>query len=158
MINIAPQRRAGKIDDLNDLRAALIHRAADLAEALLGKPNAAIKCKNEKRWGRKGSMAVAVAGPKAGLWADHETGDGGDLFALIIRERGGKFSDAVKYARDFCGMRDNIKTTARPSSSHEGDLDDDQRAQRAVQRFAEAGSVTHPIARRYLERPADVAR
>jgi len=37
---------------------------------------------------------VATAGPKAGLWFDHEAGAGGDMLALIMRERRGGFRDA----------------------------------------------------------------
>jgi putative DNA primase/helicase len=134
-------------NDLDDLRAALIDRAADLAVHLLGQPNPKLKSKCEMRWGNKGSFAVTITGEKAGLWKDHEADVGGDLFALITRQRGGTFPDALKYARDFCGMRIN---TARPSSSPAPD--DDERAKRAVELFNVAGSVDHPIAKRYLER------
>jgi hypothetical protein len=90
--------------DLNALRSALAHRASDLAVALLGSPNPKIKSKGELRYGSKGSFSVTVVGSKAGVWCDNETGKGGDMLALIMRERGCKFPDALTYARDFCGV------------------------------------------------------
>lgn len=134
-------------DDLNDLRATLINRAADLAIDLLGQPNPKLKSKCELRWGNKGSLSVTVAGAKAGLWADHESSTGGDLFALIRRQRGGTFPDAVRYARGFCGMR---ISSARQSSAREPD--DDERAKQAVKLFNVADSIDHAITKLYLER------
>ena len=143
--------------DIDDLRTALIDRAADLAIALLGEPNHAFKSKLEMRWGNKGSMAVTVAGAKAGLWADHERGVGGDLFALIMLERCHRFPDAVRYAREFCGM-DSLRCSssataaARPSSCFSRDVDDDARAKQALAIFEVATTVDHPVAKRYFER------
>jgi hypothetical protein len=92
--------------DLIPLRAALAHRAADLAVALLGSPNPKIKTKGELRYGSKGSFSVTITGPKAGVWCDNESGEGGDLLSLIMRVRGCKFPDALSYAREFCGVRE----------------------------------------------------
>jgi hypothetical protein len=96
--------------DLNSLRAALAHRASDLAVALLGSPNPKIKSKGELRYGSKGSFSVTVAGSKAGVWCDNESGEGGDMLALIMRERRCKFPDALSYAREFCGVRSSSPT------------------------------------------------
>jgi hypothetical protein len=92
--------------DLSALRAALAHRAADLAVGLLGSPNPKIKTKGELRYGSKGSFSVTVTGPNAGVWCDNESGEGGDMLALIMRVHGCKFPDALSYARDFCGVRE----------------------------------------------------
>jgi hypothetical protein len=91
--------------DLSALRAALAHRGAELAVALLGSPNPKIKTKGELRYGSKGSFCVTVAGPKAGIWCDNESGEGGDMLSLIMRAQGCKFPDALSYARNFCGVR-----------------------------------------------------
>jgi hypothetical protein len=139
----------GNNTDLNDLRAALIAHAAALAIDLLGPPNPKLMSKSALRWGNKGSLCVTVAGAKAGLWADHESGAGGDLFALITRQRGGTFPYAIKYARDFCGVRGS-SINAQPVSNPEPD--DDERARRAVELFNVAGSIDHPIVERYLDR------
>ena len=88
-------------DDLAELRAALRARAAEVGEALLGQP--AWRRRSELRWGRRGSLALAIAGERAGLWHDHERGEGGDLLALVMRERRCDFPAALDWARGFVG-------------------------------------------------------
>jgi hypothetical protein len=39
-------------------------------------------------------------------WIDHYAGEGGDMFALIMREQACDFGEAIRWAREFCGMRD----------------------------------------------------
>ena len=87
--------------DLDDLRHRLRRHVQHVALAILGKPN--ITVGSEWRWGRKGSLALAIAGPKQGLWHDHECGGGGDLFDLIQRVRGGDFASAIDIAVDIVG-------------------------------------------------------
>jgi len=55
---------------IETIRAALRARAAAVAECLLGPPSH--RSRAEMRWGRKGSLSLAIAGPRAGLWHDHE--------------------------------------------------------------------------------------
>jgi len=93
---LAPARRWAT-DDLDPLRAALRARCAEVGEALLGPPS--YRSRAEWRWGRRGSLALAVAGAKAGLWHDHERGEGGDVLALVMRERCCDFAEAVRFAR-----------------------------------------------------------
>jgi len=83
------------------LRAAMRTRAAEAAECLLGPPT--FRGRSELRWGRRGSLALAIAGERAGLWHNFEAGTGGDLFDLIQRERCCDFSSALAWARDFLG-------------------------------------------------------
>ena len=83
--------------DIATIRAALRLRAAEVGEALLGKPT--FRCRSELRWGRKGSLSLAIAGPKAGSWYDYELGTGGDILRLIQRERRCGFAEAVRFAR-----------------------------------------------------------
>lgn len=90
-------------EDLDDLRAALKNRAAELAAALLGHPNRVMSSKRQLRFGNKGSLSITIFGAKAGLWYDHESNDGGDLFDLIRRERGGSFANTIEFARGFIG-------------------------------------------------------
>ncbi len=70
--------------------AALI---APVARELLGEPNRALSTRAELRFGSLGSLSVKIAGPKAGLWRDHETGTGGGALDLIA-EHGGARSRA----------------------------------------------------------------
>ena len=71
-----------------DLAARVNYRMADLAQALLGDPNPAHTTKTQLRYGGKGSLAVEVAGPRAGRWYDHEAGVGGDGLELIKHHKG----------------------------------------------------------------------
>jgi hypothetical protein len=105
------------------LRAAIVERATDVAVALLGEPNRRLSSRRQLRFGNKGSVAVEIAGPKAGQWYDYENGIGGDLFDLIQRERGRGFSDAVEYAQEFVGavpvVRAPPRLAPKPPSSQE---------------------------------------
>ena len=85
--------------DLDRLRSDLTQQAEAVAIALLGTP--ATRSRGELRYGRKGSFAIALAGKPAGLWHDHETGTGGDLLALIQRERSCDFPAAVAIASEI---------------------------------------------------------
>jgi Protein of unknown function (DUF3631) len=92
---------ANRRDDAAEIRKALADRAADLAHHLLCEPNAAMSSKHELRFGNRGSLAVIVAGPKAGKFFDHEIGEGGDMLDLIQREYNCSFANALEFARDF---------------------------------------------------------
>lgn len=76
-------------------------RAGDLAEQLLGAPTQ--RGRSEWRWGRRGSFALVVAGERRGQWFDHEAGVGGDLLALIQRERRSTFPEALAWALTSLG-------------------------------------------------------
>jgi len=58
---------------------------------------------NSLRFGNRGSLAVVVSGADAGQWFDHEQGDGGDPFALIMQRLGLQFRDARQWAVDYLG-------------------------------------------------------
>jgi putative DNA primase/helicase len=101
-------------DDIETIRLALRARCAEVAEALLGPPSS--RGRAEYRWGRRGSFALAIAGTKAGLWHDHERGEGGDLIALTMRERRCGFAEAVQFARAFLGASpDPTRRDGRPA-------------------------------------------
>ena len=61
-------------------------RVRELALELLSKPS--FRSADEWRWGRKGSLSLVMSGERAGLWFDHELGQGGgftDLVAYHLR-------------------------------------------------------------------------
>ena len=70
----------------SEIAAQLTERTEDLAVDILGEPTSHNRV--QLRWGRRGSLAVCVAGPKAGQWFDHETDAGGDLLALVRPDTG----------------------------------------------------------------------
>jgi hypothetical protein len=131
-------------------RSALASRAAELAIALLGEPNRAMSSKRELRFGRHGSLAVLVAGPKAGLWRDHEAGTGGDMLGLIMTERGGGFRDAVDFAEHFIG-RPPLPVEIQPPQRRTAERDAAAAARYALEIWREAMPISGTPAERYLE-------
>jgi hypothetical protein len=89
--------------DLAPIRAALSANMNDLARYLCGEPNRRMSNRRELRFGRRGSLAVVIAGPKAGSWCDHETNEGGGPLDLIMVAHECSFRDALDTARDFLG-------------------------------------------------------
>ena len=91
---------------------------------------------------------VAIAGPKAGLWRDHESGEGGDLFTLIERFRGCEFAEAAAFAADMVGgaviePREPVKKAKR--------LDDERsRTEYALCLWQASRSITGTLAAIYL--------
>ncbi|MFT3720404.1 toprim domain-containing protein [Pseudorhodoferax sp.] len=72
--------------------------------------------------GDKGSsLSVCVKGERAGVWADFATGEGGDLLDLWMACRACSLADAIKDAKAFLGVRDDMpvnqpkKTYSRPA-------------------------------------------
>src|SRR6478672_1799698 len=110
--------------DITSLRVALVRHAAEIAISVLGEPNLRL-CSSgrELRFGNRGSLAIAINGPKAGQLYDHETGEGGDLIDLIRRERCCSFRDATTYAEDLIGTaprrcRRSLGQAQKPISSY----------------------------------------
>lgn len=68
---------------------------------ILGEPTT--RTWREMRYGRNGSLCVTTHGPKRGLWHDFESGEGGDLIALIQRERCVDFAGAAEIAKSLLG-------------------------------------------------------
>ena len=57
-----------------------------VAKRLMGDPNPDLSSRETWRYGTHGSLAVEVAGEKAGTWFDHETKTGGGVVDLLKRE------------------------------------------------------------------------
>ncbi|WP_431283160.1 DUF7146 domain-containing protein [Humitalea sp. 24SJ18S-53] len=92
--------------------AMLADRMPMLAHDLFGKPDD--RDGNTWRYGRKGSLAVVVTGPKRGGWFDHEAGEGGDALALIGRQRGMRPRDAWEWAMAWLGIGQATGTPRQP--------------------------------------------
>jgi len=143
-------------DDIETIRAALRARAAEVGETLLGPLS--YRGRAELRWGLKGSLSIAIAVPKAGLWHDHERGEGGDLLSFVMRVRRCDFADAVRWARAFLGepqpSRDGHKPPPPPAP------DDAEREAAALRLWGEAQeSIANTPAEIYLRgRGIDPAR
>jgi putative DNA primase/helicase len=136
--------------DIAALRGDLIECAADVAMALLGEPNRALSSKRELRFGRKGSLAVAIQGQKAGCWFDHENDAGGDLLDLVQRERGGSFRDAIIYASQFIGCATLRPVARSPRSAYIPTYTGKDNSARALALWHEATPITGTLAEAYL--------
>jgi hypothetical protein len=142
----------GRYFDPTLLRAAVAGRAAEIAVTLLGEANRAMSNKRELRFGRHGSTAVMISGPKAGIWFDHELGTGGDMLALIMRERGADFLEAVEFAERFIGQA-SPEQRVSPTSKQvliSPDSDDVERTRRAMRIWDTAVPIAGTIAERYM--------
>jgi hypothetical protein len=121
----AREGRAMTDADLAMIRAALADCAGGLARTLLGEPNRDTSTKTELRFGRnKGSLAVKLSGPKAGRFFENSTQEGGDMLALIMRERRCTFREAINFAREFCSLRIIVpRAVARPEQDRQRRMD-----------------------------------
>ncbi len=104
--------------------AELRARTPEIVEDLLGKPVA--RARQEWRWGRKGSLSVVIAGPKAGMWFDHEAGEGGGLVDLVGRVRGLHRREALDWTAEHIGLADAFgrrrgapRPTSRPKTARQ---------------------------------------
>lgn len=86
-----------------DLAARVNKRIADLAQTLLGDPNPGHSTKCQLRYGTKGSVAIEIAGPRAGQWHDFEAGIGGAGLELICHHLGLDEKAAWDWARNWLG-------------------------------------------------------
>jgi phage/plasmid primase-like uncharacterized protein len=134
--------------DLDAIRATLRARAGEVGEALRGPPS--YRSRSEFRWGRRGSLALAIAGERAGLWHDHEAGMGGDLLGLIQRERRCDFRGALDWARAFLGEPAPDRPAPLPTVSRAAP-DDAEREAAALRLWHEAQeSIANTPAEIYL--------
>ncbi len=132
----------GDHHNLDELRAALRADARKIAEALLGEPT--FSTQQALRWGAKGSLKLELRGAKKGVWHSKESGESGDLLALIRQERRCGFVDAVAWARGQTGL---------PAAWPDNEADRARRAQqdadrRARQAEADARSQAEADAKR----------
>ncbi|MEN8236244.1 MAG: toprim domain-containing protein, partial [Pseudomonadota bacterium] len=109
--------------DLDTVKNICQRDAEKLATHLLGiSPNKSASSAKEVRYGRKGSFVLTLQGRRAGKWQDFETGEGGNLFALVGREQGiTEFKDQLKYVAEFYGIapESHNKESHNKESYHE---------------------------------------
>ena len=96
-MSIGPHRQ--RLDDAG--RDALREVAPDIIAEFRGPHNRRLSTRKEMRWGNNGSFALLIAGPREGLWFDHELGRGGDIIEFIRLERGCSFVEALDFAAQF---------------------------------------------------------
>ena len=149
-----------RLDDAG--RAALREVAPEIVSEFRGEHNRKLSTRKEMRWGANGSFSLAIAGPKAGCWYDHETGRGGDIIAFIRHERGCSFVEALDHAAQYVSeLRAGITLAAGPQvragaswpaprQTVDDDGDDEKRMLDALTIWCEAWPLTGTIAEKYL--------
>ena len=106
------------MDDTGKLiKAAALDRAEELFEQLVGQPKK--HSASEWRHGTKGSFSMAMRGTKRGLWKDHESGEGGDIFDLVavrhlgLTEAKDDFPETLRSTAGLLGIGDVTVTPAQ---------------------------------------------
>jgi hypothetical protein len=87
---------------IHELKARLAERMEPLALALMATPPTT-RTREELRFGRKGAMAVRIAGRKRGTWQDFSGSAGGDAIDLIRHARRCDAREAFAWARAWLG-------------------------------------------------------
>lgn len=108
--------------DITTIKRALADRAQSVAEMLLpGGRKEGAEWRAGSVAGEKGqSLGVHLVGPKAGIWQDFQSGEGGDLLDLWVAAKGGTLADAIEAAKGYLGIidpqpyREPKKTYQRP--------------------------------------------
>ncbi len=102
--------------DAKAISHALAQQTERLAITLLGEPNNKLSGRGQLRYGSKGSLAINL---ETGLWFNHETGEKGNLLALIRLEQGlSDFKAVLRYASGFLGHGSLPDPVHRPQLSH----------------------------------------
>lgn len=86
-----------------ELKARLAERMAPLAYDLLA-TRPTMRTQEELRFGRKGALAVRIAGPKRGTFCDYAAGAKGDALAFIAHARQCPPREAFQWARQWLGQ------------------------------------------------------
>ncbi|HUX78159.1 MAG TPA: AAA family ATPase, partial [Alphaproteobacteria bacterium] len=102
-------RQSQSLISTEQVLAAARGNYGSLATDLFGEPNKYMSTKSALRFGSKGSLLVNITGPKEGKWHDFESGERGNIFKLIEREKNLSFKEAVSYLADVL----NVKTDSK---------------------------------------------
>lgn len=100
-----------------ELAALMADNAATIAEHLLPQGK-----KVAKEWkvgslaGEPGqSLSICLSGAKKGVWKDFNGGASGDMLELWVQVRGLSIADAMKDAKQFLGVRDEMPPREAPT-------------------------------------------
>jgi twinkle protein len=99
-----------------ELSTELARRAPEVAAYLFPQGR-----KNGREWkvgsieGEKGgSLSICLSGNKAGVWKDFATGESGDLLDAWCAVRRCGIADAMREAKQWAGVRDDVKFVSAP--------------------------------------------
>ncbi len=143
--------------NLPELRHALIDDAVNLVSHILGSDPTS-ESRHEARWGSKGSFSLDT---DRGLWFDHEAGEGGDLFDLIMRRvNGAHFPDAITWAQQWLGWHINEAPEtpqAKPRAKVEKKDEPKDKSGYARRVWARTTTIVGTVADKYLRETRKIA-
>ncbi|MEI8321192.1 MAG: AAA family ATPase [Alphaproteobacteria bacterium] len=147
--------------DLDRIEGDLKKNVKSFALHLLGKPDSQYSTRTELCF--KTSNGKTFVNTETGLWYDFKTSEGGNLFALIQRERGGEFKDSLAYAASYLGYGSDSLTSkpqelSQPIDSSvsdreimAGNLKDIEKVKKAQSFYEKTQSVTGTLGEKYLQ-------
>jgi Ti-type conjugative transfer relaxase TraA len=100
------------------------HSLENICYSLLGEPNRHSSNQRHLRYGNAGSLAISISGSNPGLWKDHSRDEGGDIFKLVMRERGVDFREALAWVAESLHVspeKSSQKVSYASSSDNEND-------------------------------------
>jgi putative DNA primase/helicase len=125
--------------------------APEIIRSALGEPNRKLSTKRQWRWGRKGSFALNVTGPNAGLWFDHENGVGGDIIDFIKAENCCSIGQAIQIGLELIGGG-RAMTAPHHEGAAEPEDDDAVRTAGALAIWNDGIPLRGSLAEQYLKR------
>ena len=160
------EQRERREDRVAMVREALIERPIELINDLRGDRPTGRNRKGEVRWGKKGSFKLIRKGRLRGWYYDFEAGEGGDLFALIMRKLGLNFAAAVEWGAHWLGLPSDYEPSAEDILRHKergaeraakeaeeaakNDADEAKRIARARKSWDETRAIDGTLGEKYL--------
>ena len=147
--------------DVKRINQLLSNSAESFVERFLGSPNKKLSSASQWRYGNKGSLVIDMSGDKKGLWHNFETGESGNLLALIQKETGLSFRDTLKYAANMFSLRSCALASERKKEEQAktGSLEatgvvgskESKTSEYAQKLASESMSITNTLAEKYLK-------
>lgn len=129
-------------------RSLTTYSIETICYSLLGEPHKEIRNRRHLRYGASGSLAVSLSGSSLGLWKDHSRDEGGDIFKLVQRERGGDFKEALAWVAE--ALRVTPERAIRSYAFSEKETDDTWRLQKVEKLLTASRPVEGTLGERYL--------
>ena len=148
----APSMSKEPYYSLEEVRRSLTsYGIENICTSLLGEPNQRISTRRHLRYGNSGSLAVSLSGSSLGLWKDHSRDEGGDLFKLVQRERGGDFREALAWVAESLRVApERSPHQVSPASSSSDKAEEARRLDRVNRLLESSRPLEGTLGERYL--------
>ena len=107
---------------VEEVRPSLTPYAIEnICYSLLGEPNRHYSSGTHLRYGKSGALAISISEKSPGMWTDHSRDEKGNIFYLVMRERGGDFKKALAWVAESLHVspeNSSQKVSYVDSSSH----------------------------------------